>query len=152
MDAARWVVMVAIVIMMVLTVLDVILRSFFKSPILGVMEYSQMIMVVILLAAASTAMVDKHIKIDILVSRFKPRAKAVCDLVTLAAAFVIAFLIGTRTVSSGIIAIQDELTFLTLGYSKAPFIFLYAAGMFALCLAIVCLFANAVKRLVGNAK
>ena len=144
---ARVLVMIAVVFMMVITVVDVILRKFFLSPILGVTEYSQMIMVVILLAAASTGMADGHIKVDLLTSRLSPKAQTVCEIVTLVLTSGISLLMASSIAWAGIKAIQSGLKFLTIKISQAPFILLYALGMFVMCIAAICLLILAVRRL-----
>ena len=149
---ARYIVMVAFVVMMLLTVVDVILRRFFSSPILGVTEYSQMVMVVILLAAACTAMEDSHIKVDILVRKFSPTAQNICELVTLTLSFFVSMLMASRAFQEGMNAIKSKLTFITVKVSKAPFFFLYGFGFFILCIAIIFLFVQAIKRLKDRAK
>jgi TRAP-type C4-dicarboxylate transport system permease small subunit len=139
--------MIAVVIMMLLTVTDVILRRLFSSPILGVMEYSQMIMVVILLAAASTAMDDGHIKVDLIVSRLPKKAQEIISLITLTLTFITSLLMATSVLKAGLEAVHDHLTFLTIKFSQAPFIFLYSLGLFILAVSVACLFAETIRRL-----
>ena len=144
---ARVLVMIAVVFMMMITVVDVILRKFFLSPILGVTEYSQMIMVVILLAAASTGMADGHIKVDLLTSRLSPKAQTVCEIITLVLTSGISLLMASSIAWAGIKAIRSGLKFLTIKISQAPFILLYALGMFVMCIAAICLLILAARRL-----
>ncbi len=146
-EFARYLVMIAIVFMMLLTVTDVVLRRLFSSPILGVMEYSQMIMVVILLAAASTAMDDGHIKVDLVTSHLPQKVQDVLSIITLVLTFGTALLMATSALKAGLEAVQDNLTFLTVKFSQAPFIFLYALGLFVLAISTICLIAEAVRRL-----
>ncbi len=146
-EGARVLVMVAVVLMMLLTVVDVILRKFFLSPILGVTEYSQMVMVVILLAAASTGMADGHIKVDLVTSRLSPKWQTVCEIISLILTFGISVLMATSIAYAGIKAVKNNLTFLTIKISQAPFIILYAIGMFVMAVAVICLLIEAVRRL-----
>ncbi len=146
-EGARVLVMVAVVLMMLLTVVDVILRKFFLSPILGVTEYSQMVMVVILLAAASTGMADGHIKVDLVTSHLSPKLQTVCDIISFILTFGISMLMATSIAYAGIKAVKNNLTFLTIKISQAPFIILYAIGMFVMAVAVICLLIEAVRRL-----
>ena len=145
--ASRVLVMVAVALMMMLTVVDVILRKFFASPIIGVTEYSQMIMVIILLAAASTGMADGHIKVDIVTNALPKKAQTVCEIITLVLTFVISMLMASSIAYAGYKAILNALKFLTINISQAPFILLYALGMFVMGIAVICLLIEAVRRL-----
>lgn len=146
-EIARYLVMIAVVFMMLLTVCDVLLRRLFSSPILGVMEYSQMMMVIILLAAASTAMDDGHIKVDLVTSHLPQKVQDVLSVITLLLSFVTAMLMAGSALKAGIEAISDQLKFLTIKISQAPFILLYALGLFVLAVAIICLLAETIRRL-----
>ncbi len=145
--ASRILVMVAVVFMMMITVVDVILRKFFLSPIIGVTEYSQMIMVIILLAAASTGMADGHIKVDIVTNALPKKVQTVCEVITMALTFVISMLMASSIAYAGFKAISSGLKFLTIKISQAPFILLYALGMFVMGVAVIFLLIEAVRRL-----
>lgn len=148
--AARFIVMIATVIIMLLLVADVILRRFFLSPIIGTAEYAQMLMVMILLGAASTALIDGHIKIELVYTKLPPRVQAIFDMITLALSFAISALITTRAFNECMIAARNKVKFLTVSVQKAPFFFIYSLGLFVLCLAIICLFIDAAGRLIKN--
>lgn len=65
---------VLLVIMMMLTVVDVILRHFFDSPIHGSMELTEYLMVCVgTLGLAWCALEGGHIKVDLIVSRLSQR-------------------------------------------------------------------------------
>lgn len=145
--AARVLVMVAVVFMMLITVVDVILRKFFLSPIIGVTEYSQMIMVVILLAAASTGMADGHIKVDLVTSHLSPKVQTICEIITLILTFGTAMLMASSVAYAGVKAINTGLKFLTVKFPQAPFILLYALGLFVMGVAAICLLIEAIRRL-----
>ena len=61
-DICRYIVEVAIVVIMLLTVADVLLRLIIKHPIMGVSEYSQMLMAIILLAAGYGCNIPTRLK------------------------------------------------------------------------------------------
>lgn len=146
-EGARILVMIAVVFMMLITVVDVVLRKFFLSPILGVTEYSQMIMVVILLAAASTGMSDGHIKVDLVTSRLPKKVQNILEIITLVLTFGISALMATSIAKAGFKAIDTGLKFLTVKISQAPFILLYALALLVLALAVICLLIEAIRRL-----
>jgi len=99
------------------------------------------------LAAASTGMADGHIKVDLLTSHLSPKAQTVCEIVTLVLTSIISLLMASSIAWAGIKAIQSGLKFLTIKISQAPFILLYALGMFVMCIAAICLLILAVRRL-----
>ena len=144
---ARLFVMIATVSIMAITVVDVVLRKFFSSPIMGVPEFSQMLMVVILLGAASTGMNDGHIKIDILYNIYPKKVKVVCDMVTTALSFIVSMAIATRSLIEGIDAYERGIYFLTVRVLRAPFYFVFSAAFIILCMALVILFIDAARRM-----
>ena len=146
-SGARWLVMIAVVFMMLITVVDVVLRKFFASPILGVTEYSQMIMVIILLAAASTGMADGHIKVDLVTSRLPKKAQNIIEIITLILTFGMSLLMATSVAYAGYRAINSGLKFLTVKISQAPFILLYSLGLLVMAIAAICLLIEAKRRL-----
>lgn len=146
-DAAKYIVMAAVVLMMALTVVDVIMRKLFSATILGVTEYSQMVMVIILLSTAFTAMNDNHIKVDIVTSRLSQTGKYICEIISLILSFAMAAFMTGSAFLAGLDAVNNKTAFITVKLSKAPFIFLYALGLFVLCLAIICLFAECIRRI-----
>jgi len=145
-STARLIVMCATVLIMVITVVDVLLRKFFSAPIMGVPEFSQMLMVIILLGATSTGLNDGHIKIDILYNIFPKKMKTVCDIVTLGLATVISIIIATRGFVEGVDAYQRGIYFLTVHVYRAPFYFVFSAAFFILCIALVVLLIDAIRR------
>jgi TRAP-type C4-dicarboxylate transport system permease small subunit len=146
-SVSKFFVMVATVLIMLLIVADVFLRWVFNSPILGVVEYSSLLMVIVLLGTASTAQENSHIKIDILYNKFPPKVRAICDMFTLTLSFAISMLIATQAFSQGLIAANFGMRFVTIGVQRAPFFFLFSASFLILCLAIIGLLIDAGKTL-----
>lgn len=146
-EGAKVLVMIAIVLMMMITVVDVVLRKFFASPILGVTEYSQMVMIVILLAAAYTGMADAHIKVDIVTNRLPKKAQDVLQIITLVLTLGISLILSSSITYAGINAFKMKLKFLTVKILQAPFILLYAMGIFVLALASICLIVEVIRRM-----
>jgi TRAP-type C4-dicarboxylate transport system permease small subunit len=81
--------------LMLITVGDVVGRSFFNKPIPGAFELSEyMLAVIVLLGAAYTQQVKGHVGVDFLTSRCSPRTQALCQTVTsLAGLSIIAILV-----------------------------------------------------------
>ncbi len=67
--------------MMFLTTVDVILRYFFNRPIKGGMEYSEVMMVIIIwLGFSYTLQVEGHVKIELFVSRLSKNTQIYFDI------------------------------------------------------------------------
>lgn len=72
---------VAIVAMMMVTVVDVVLRFFFNSPLMGSIEISEYIMVVLsFLAMAYCAIEGGHVTVDLVVSLLKKKTQIAWDV------------------------------------------------------------------------
>lgn len=73
----------ALFLMIILNFIDVILRYFFNSPIRGVVEYTEVILIAaIFLSVGYTQNEKGHIRIDILTSVLKPKAQIVLLFIT----------------------------------------------------------------------
>ena len=70
-------------VMMLLTTMDVTLRYVFNRPITGAYELTAlMLAVLVAFGLAYTQVHKEHIRIDFIVSRFSPRARAFVDSIT----------------------------------------------------------------------
>ena len=124
-------------LLMLFTVADVCGRYFFNSPITGTSELSEFMMVIVVfLALAWCALGRKHVRVELIVSRFPPRVQAIVDSITLLAAlgtFVIitwrSFLESTEVVTATSL----------LRLPHAPFYWIMTLGLALFCLAIVVL-------------
>ena len=76
--------MIFLVIMMLLTVTDVLLRALFNTPVKGSLELTEYIMVLTgFLGIAWCAVNRAHVRVDLVVGRLRPRAQAIIDAFTL---------------------------------------------------------------------
>ena len=68
---------------MILTITDVILRKTVSKSILGTVEVTEFMMVILVFfTLAQTEILDGHVKVDLVISRFSARAQAFVDMVT----------------------------------------------------------------------
>lgn len=133
-------------LMMMLTVADVFLRYFFNAPITGTTEITQLMMVVVVfLALAWCASNNAHVRVDLLVSRFRPRTRAIFDSITLIATLFIYFIITWR---SWIESTHTDTTTSLVGIPLAPFHYILTFGFGLLTLVIVTLIIDSVKKAV----
>lgn len=90
-DIAGWAVAAA----MVLVVINVILRTVFKSPLLGAYEFTGFITAVIVgFSLAFCLVLDAHISIDFITQKFSKKVQNIIGLVTNSMMF---FMMGTFT-------------------------------------------------------
>lgn len=147
---ANALVMIAIMAIMFLTVADVVLRWIIKQPILGVSEYSQILMVVILLSTAATGLSDSHIKVDVVMNHCPKVVQKICALLTLIFSLFISVMLSTGIIKEGIRAFATDIRYTTLGIVKYPFYFIYALAMVVLCLGLLYMIINAVRGVIKH--
>lgn len=131
--------MIAIVILMLLTVAEVLLRTTINQPILGVTELSEMMMAVLLLGMAWCALEGKNIKVDVVMDKFPLFIQRVVDTLTLLASLVICAIIAWRGYSASLFSKQFGVTYSLLKVPQFPFYWVLAFSFIVLCLAILVL-------------
>ena len=134
--------------MMLLTIADVFLRKVFSKSILGTVEITEFMMVIVVFfALAQTEVTGSHVKVDVLMDRLSERAQRLAEVLTQFGGFVIFGLI----------------TWFTLGYSATkkasgevsqdlwipvyPFLYIVAAGCGVFSLVLLIKFLHALLRL-----
>jgi TRAP-type C4-dicarboxylate transport system permease small subunit len=144
---SRWLGYLAVTVlglMMLLTVADVSGRYFFNSPISGATEISRLMMVLIVFPALGWAALGKtHVRVDLLVTRFPPRAQAIINIITLLIALGTYFVITWQSfLESAVVHRQTSL----LQISFTPFYWVMSVGFAVFCLAIaVLIIENIIK-------
>ena len=134
--------------LMLLTVGDVMGRSFFNKPIPGTFELSEyMLAVIVLLGAAYTQQVKGHVGVDFLTSRFSPRTQAVLQAVTTFAGLLIIAILVWQGYLEGIHekAVSDQLR-----VPQWPFKLLVAVGGLLLWLELLLDFISSVLKIAGR--
>ena len=123
--------------MMCLTVADILMRKFLNHPILGIVELTELMMVVIVFFTLGfTEMKDAHIKVDVFTNKLKRPTRALLDVVTqFLACLLFAFM--TVSVLGHAISMQrvGEVT-QDLWIPKYPFLYLTALGCAVLSIAV----------------
>jgi TRAP-type C4-dicarboxylate transport system permease small subunit len=134
--------------LMLLTVGDVVGRSFFNKPIPGTFELSEyMLAVIILLGAAYTQQVKGHVGVDFLTSRYSPRTQAVFQFVTtIASLFIIAILVWYGYIEG----IHEKAVSDQLRIPQWPFKLLVAAGGLLLWLELVLDLISSALKIAGR--
>jgi TRAP-type C4-dicarboxylate transport system permease small subunit len=148
-DIFSWIAGGAIAVAMVLVVANVILRKIFKSPVLGVYEFTGFISVVIIsFGLAYVLVVDAHIAVDFIVEKFKPVVRNVID--TIIGLIVLGFM-SVFTWNSFIYATKVMTSNQLSPTTQTPFyIFIYAMS---LCFVLLCLvYITKVRESLGKAR
>lgn len=129
---------IILIALMLLTVSDVFLRFFFKKPIIGIHEITASMMICIgFLGLAWAALTDRHIKVDLLVSKFPPRAQKYISYINY-------LLVGISCVVLAVESYHRSLAVRKLGVASEmlnipqfPFYIVVSIGHLLLLLAIV---------------
>jgi TRAP-type C4-dicarboxylate transport system permease small subunit len=134
--------------LMLLTVGDVVGRSFFNKPIPGTFELSEyMLAVVVLLGAAYTQQVKGHVGVDFLTSRYSPKTQSVLQAVTTLAGLLIIAIMVWQGYLEGIHekAVSDQLR-----VPQWPFKLLVAVGGLLLWLELLLDFISSALKIAGR--
>ena len=128
----------ALLFMMVLTAADVVLRKCFSRPVLGAVELTQMLMVVIVyFPMARTENEDGHVGIDFIYGRLPGRLRVAAALLTrLAALLVFAAVAASSVLHARRLQIAGELT-MDLRLPVYPLAWLCAVGAGLLCAVLI---------------
>ena len=134
--------------LMLLTVGDVMGRSFFNKPIHGTFELSEyMLAVIVLLGAAYTQQVKGHVGVDFLTSRYSPKTQSVLHAVTTLAGLLIIAIMVWQGYLEGIHekAVSDQLR-----VPQWPFKLLVAVGGLLLWLELLLDFISSLLKITGR--
>ena len=135
------------VALMVLVVTNVLLRSIFKTTILGTYEYVGFLTAAMIgLALAYCAVQNGHIAVGLVVDRFKMKTQACIDIIVNVtalsfwglAAWYVAKYANSMTVS-GVVSATTQTPFY-------PFVYLVATGLLVLCLVLLVRSLESIKK------
>ena len=118
-----------VVAMMMVTMVHAIGRYGFDRPIAGLSEISvSMLVTLVFLMGAYTAVVKGHIAIGIIVDRFSARTQAIIDSITYILCLVGAIVGLWQSIVRGIYSISAGYTSSVLAIPVFPFLFIVAFG------------------------
>jgi len=138
---------VAMFFIMLLTVADVIGRSFFTRPIIGTYEISRYFLVVIVLLGIGYAQqTGQHVAVDYFVSKLPPRGQFVFENIATALGFVFFALVAWQGWKGGRHSMHSNLVSDTISIPLYPFEFLVAVGALCMCVELF------IKLLTGSTK
>ncbi len=130
--------MVFVVAMMTLTVVHATGRYVFNSPVLGVVEMSCfMLILVIFFTGAYTQVLKGHIRVGVVVDRLPQRTQAIIDSFTYILSLGFVGIALWQSVVQGFNRMETGYVSIILGIPPFPFLFVMAFGWGMLALALL---------------
>ncbi|MFH1487948.1 MAG: TRAP transporter small permease [Pseudomonadota bacterium] len=126
---------VAMFLIMLLTVADVIGRSFFTRPIVGTYEISRYFLaVIVLLGIGYAQQTGQHVAVDYFVSMLPPRGQFAFENLATALGLVFFALVAWQGWKGGWHSLHANLVSDTISMPLYPFEFLIAVGALCMCI------------------
>ena len=121
--------MALLVLLVLITVTDVIMRRFFNAPIAATMELSKLTLgIIVFFSLAYCAVQGSHIVVDIVVSRFSQRTQSIIGTVIYLISVVVMGILSWQLFLLSIRVKDAGETTVILEMSTFPFVFLAALG------------------------
>lgn len=140
---------VILTLMMLLVFIDVFLRYIFNRPVSGSVEIVEVMMALcIALGMAYTGIVKGHISVELLVSRFSPRAQAALDVFHFLIATIMFLLMGWKTGQQAWVVGRRHVTTTVLEIPIYPFVWVLSVCAALLGLVFFLQFLEAVSKVV----
>ena len=126
---------VILMVMVLLTILNVVLRRIFNHPLSSSLELSQVMLVIVVFSSVAYCVIKRsHVRIDALTSRFSPKTQAILNCVT---GLFGALLFGAMGWGSIVLAMDKMANHSVTGILPIPvypFVFLVSFGSILLAL------------------
>jgi len=139
-----------ILVMMLGTTTDVVLRYIFNRPIKGAFEITELLMLtVVALGLAYTQTRKGHVFVELVSRRFSPRGQAVNDAAVYLVSLGICLLIAWRVVTAArVTQVTNMVASPVVEVPIYPFYYLMGFGIAVLCLVYIIDILNSVLRAV----
>ena len=150
----HWVAMVVLLLLMFLTVGDVVGRYMVGflpgfGPIPGTFELTEfMLAITVLTAIGYTQVKGEHISIDMFITKFSPRVRAIIDSVTNFLSLAMFALVTWQTIKYAQLLYESHDVSGVLRLPVYPFLIVSAIGTFMFCLAMLSSFFQSLKKSV----
>ena len=145
-----WVGVAAGVACLILTFVDVLGYKFVRRPIVGAYDVTCFLLLITLTAIGSVTLInDRHLSVDVLVSRFPRRAQAVAESVVSFLSLIVSVAVVWYSILLGLSFRKLGDVSLTTGIPLYPFAFMIAAGFVPIALLF---FVKIVKSIVSLRK
>jgi TRAP-type C4-dicarboxylate transport system permease small subunit len=140
---------IALFAMMFLTIADVFLRKVFSWSILGTVEVTEfLLLILVFFALAQTEVLNGHVKVDLVMGRFSERTQAAADMITQLICFLMFGLFTwSALVYSGKMREAAEVS-QDLWLPMYPFVYVVVVGCAILTLSLLIKFFMALARVI----
>ena len=142
---------VVLFFMMLLTIADVFLRKVFSKSILGTVEVTEFMMVgLVFFSLAHTEVLNRHVKVDLIMSRLGERTQGLIDMIT---QFVCFLLFGGITWSTLVYSTKMRASGEVSGdlwIPIYPFVYIVVVGCALLSLILLVKFLMALIKMVKS--
>jgi TRAP-type C4-dicarboxylate transport system permease small subunit len=150
----HWIAMIILLLLMFMTVGDVVGRYMVGiipgfGPIPGSFELTEFMLAVAVLTAIGHTQVKRgHISIDLVISRFPPRIRAIIDSATNLLSLAIFVLVTWQTVKYAQLLYVSNDVSAVLRLPVYPFLIVAAIGSFMFCLAMLSTFIQSLIKVI----
>jgi TRAP-type C4-dicarboxylate transport system permease small subunit len=135
--------------MMLLITADVFLRYAFRRPITGTAEIAGLMLVCMVLGVSWCALEDKHIKVDIMMSRLRPKVQAIIDSITLFFGVVTCVIMTWQGVLASLWTQESkEVASELLPLPVYPFRWIFVLGLAMLCVVMLILIIQKMREAI----
>lgn len=135
--------------LMLMTVSDVFLRALFNAPIMGSLEVTELLMIVIVYPGLAWVAVKRaNVKVDLVVGRFSARTQGIFDSVTCFMSLLVAALIAWFNIPQAFYMWERLIATDLLDIVHFPFFFLISFAFFLLCFALIIDLVESVNKAV----
>ena len=124
-------------VMMLLVVADVLSTLVFSRPITGTVEITEYMMICLLIGMAPAAIAGQHVKVDAIIMRIKPRARAIIESVLYVLCLGMAAMLTWRGLEQGLLVLSYHSTSSMLRIPRFPFYMILVVSFAMLALAII---------------
>jgi TRAP-type C4-dicarboxylate transport system permease small subunit len=129
---------VLFMILMFLGAGDVLGRYLINRPIRGTLEISEILMgAIVFLSWAYTQRNDGHVKVDLFIANYPPRARKIIDFVTLFLSFILFIVITKQSTVIALRCWHEQRVIPTLDIPTAPFHSIVPIGAALLCIELI---------------
>lgn len=120
------------------TTADVLMRAFFRESILGIVEVTEYVMIVLVYFGLGwCALQGAHAKVDLMVGKLSARGQAVFDTITILLGLAIAVLISWQGYGEFLDDLKTKVASSIIGIPRYPFYLCLAIGCSAFSLVLL---------------
>ncbi len=134
----NWISGGAMLAMMLVLVANILLRAVANQPILGTIELIQYLMAfVVFFAIAYTQVYRRHIRVDVLSTRFPKKLAAVFDVIATLLGLVLFGLVSWQSAIYGMQLLDSGIISMAFGFREGWFYFVVTFGSVLFCLVLL---------------